>query len=84
MLSVYEEDVTEGQKAVAKAINFGVVFGMGAKSLARHAAMLGAHAEVAEAQRWLNSYNDRHPGVAAWRSRVGASAPMPTRCSSPA
>jgi len=52
--------VTPAQRAVAKTVNFGVVYGMGARGLA---ARLGIARD--EARRFIDDYFNGHPGVRA-------------------
>lgn len=52
------EEVQPAQRSAAKAINFGLVYGMGKYSLAKH---LGI--EHDEAESYINSYFERYAGV---------------------
>jgi DNA polymerase-1 len=52
------EDVTDLQRRSAKAINFGLIYGMSAYGLARQ---LGIPRE--DAQRYIDRYFERYPGV---------------------
>ena len=51
-------DVTKEQRRAAKFINFGLVYGMGARSLA---GQIGC--SVSEAQEWIEAYFKRYDGV---------------------
>ncbi|AWH88966.1 DNA polymerase I [Limnobaculum parvum] len=64
------EQVTGEQRRSAKAINFGLIYGMSAFGLARQ---LGI--QRGEAQRYMDLYFDRYPGVLEYmeRTRVQAS-----------
>ncbi len=53
-----EEDVTTEMRSRAKAINFGVIYGMGARALARQISV-----NVAEAGAFIESYFATYPGV---------------------
>ena len=55
------DDVTADQRRSAKAINFGLIYGMSAFGLARQ---LGITSRV-QAQEYVNLYFDRYPGVKA-------------------
>lgn len=51
-------EVTKEQRRASKAVNFGLVYGMGARSLA---GQMGA--SVGEAQEWIDAYFKRYEGV---------------------
>jgi DNA polymerase-1 len=55
------EEVSTNQRRQAKAINFGLIYGMSAFGLARQ---LGI--ERGEAQQYMNAYFERYPGVQAY------------------
>jgi DNA polymerase-1 len=59
------EDVTANHRRSAKAINFGLMYGMSAFGLARQ---LGVGR--GEAQRYVDLYFDRYPGVKAFMDRI--------------
>ncbi|MCA6063471.1 DNA polymerase I [Thalassolituus marinus] len=58
VFSVSEDDVTDNQRRAAKAINFGLIYGMSAFGLAKQ---LGVGR--GEAQEYVNLYFQRYPGV---------------------
>ena len=53
-----EEDVTDNQRRSAKAINFGLIYGMSAFGLAKQLGIARG-----EAQDYVNKYFERYPGV---------------------
>ncbi|HNP63655.1 MAG TPA: DNA polymerase I [Woeseiaceae bacterium] len=59
------EDVTADQRRSAKAINFGLMYGMSAFGLAKQ---LGI--SRGEAQEYVNLYFDRYPGVKAFMDNI--------------
>jgi DNA polymerase-1 len=61
VFGVSEEDVTDNQRRSAKAINFGLIYGMSAFGLAKQ---LGIGRS--EAQDYVNLYFQRYPGVQAY------------------
>ena len=61
--------VSGEQRRRAKAINFGLIYGMSAFGLARQ-----LHIERAEAQRYIEVYFQRYPGVQAYMERTRALA----------
>lgn len=58
VLGIPEEDVTKEQRYAAKAINFGILYGMGSRNLAKST---GFSRE--EAQVFLDTYFELHPGI---------------------
>ena len=65
---VAEEAVTPAQRAAAKALNFGLMYGMGAAGFAR---AIGASVE--QAQATMERYFGAFPRVAAWLAEAEAS-----------
>lgn len=63
------DQVNADQRRSAKAINFGLIYGMSAFGLAKQ---LGI--ERGEAQSYVNRYFDRYPGVKAYMDRTRAEA----------
>jgi DNA polymerase-1 len=61
VFSVGAKDVTAEMRRVAKAINFGIAYGLSAFGLAQRLEMPGA-----EAQRIIDRYFERYRGVRAW------------------
>ena len=64
-----QQDVTDDQRRSAKAINFGLIYGMSAFGLA---AQLGVARRVA--RQYIGRYFERYPGVKAYMERARASA----------
>ena len=62
-------DVTDGQRRSAKAINFGLIYGMSAFGLARQ---LGIERKLA--QEYIDLYFARYPGVRDYMDRIRAEA----------
>ncbi len=62
-------DVTDGQRRSAKAINFGLIYGMSAFGLARQ---LGIERKLA--QEYIDLYFARYPGVHDYMERIRAEA----------
>ena len=63
------EDVDSDQRRSAKAINFGLIYGMSAFGLARQ---LGVNRS--EAQSYIELYFDRYPGVKAYMEQIRTQA----------
>ncbi len=66
---VAEEQVTSDMRRRAKAINFGVIYGMGARALARQTGV-----SVREATAFIENYFATYPGVKAWLEETRARA----------
>jgi len=72
LLNKPEGQVTKEERQCAKAVNFGFVFGMGAKTFVIYAyAEYGLKLSPAEAQRFLTGYRAAYVGVAEWQRRTG-------------
>ena len=65
VFDVAAEAVTKDQRRAAKAVNFGLIYGMSAFGLAKQ---LGV--ERGTAQEYINRYFERYPGVAAYMERT--------------
>jgi len=63
------EKVSGDQRRSAKAINFGLIYGMSAWGLGRQ-----LHIERNQAQTWIERYFDRYPGVARYMERIRSQA----------
>jgi len=63
------EDVSGDQRRKAKAINFGLIYGMSAFGLARQ-----LHLGRKEAQQYIDRYFERYPGVQQYMERTRALA----------
>ncbi len=61
VFEIAEEDVTSEQRRVAKAVNFGVIYGQGAFGLAR-----GLGITQGRAGKYIKAYFKKIPGVAAY------------------
>lgn len=58
MWGISEDQVTKEQRYAAKAINFGILYGIGARSLARSAGV-----STEEAKHFIELYFQAHPGI---------------------
>nr|WP_298055508.1 DNA polymerase I [uncultured Halomonas sp.] len=63
------EKVTSDQRRSAKAINFGLIYGMSAWGLSRQ-----LHIDRNQAQTYIDRYFDRYPGVARYMERIRSQA----------
>ena len=65
------EQVSRGERQLAKAVNFGLTFGMGAPAFVDYAKnTYGVTVTLAEAQRFRNRFLSRFAGIRAWHARV--------------
>jgi DNA polymerase-1 len=65
------EMVTEEQRQAAKAVNFGLLYAMGAKTLREYAmSRYGVTLSMKEASAFRKAFFDVYPGVAAWHHRM--------------
>ena len=65
VFEVAEKDVTDNQRRAAKAINFGLIYGMSAFGLAKQIGV-----SRSEAQDYVNLYFQRYPGVRDYMDRT--------------
>lgn len=74
-------EVTKEERAVSKAIVFGVVYGMGPASLADQALLnYGIVWTPAEAQDWMDRFFGIYTGLGAWRDSRWQEAATATEC----
>jgi DNA polymerase I-like protein with 3'-5' exonuclease and polymerase domains len=70
-----EAEVTAHERKLAKAVNFGFLFGMGARRFQEYAlSNYGLQLDAAAAQAARDAFFATFPGIAAWHRRVGALA----------
>lgn len=63
--------VTKGQRQLAKAVNFGLLFGQGAAGLAKYAkTQYGVDMSVKEAEKYRRAFFDTYPGLRRWQHRT--------------
>lgn len=68
-----ETDVTDHERKLAKAVNFGFLFGMGAARFRKYATdSYGLALDEREAERARSAFLRTFPGIANWHRRVGA------------
>jgi DNA polymerase-1 len=65
VLGIAPEDVTPDQRRFAKSVNFGLLYGMGARSLAQHAGI-----SMAEAQRFVDAYFAGFPAIQSYLEKT--------------
>ncbi|MCA9517523.1 MAG: DNA polymerase I, partial [Myxococcales bacterium] len=65
MLGVPEGDITALQRGMAKAINFGILYGMSAARLSREQGITRA-----EARDYIDAYYARYPRIRRWKEDV--------------
>jgi DNA polymerase-1 len=63
--------VTKAQRQLAKAVNFGLLFGQGAPGLARYAkTQYGVDMSLKEAEKYRKAFFDTYPGLRRWQRRT--------------
>ena len=60
-----KDEVTKQQRAVAKSINFGIVYGISAFGLAKQLDI-----DVKQAKEYINSYFSKYVGVKNWSTKI--------------
>ncbi len=74
------EKVTKAQRQAAKAVNFGLVFGMGAAGLAQYAQQsYGVEMSLSQAENFRNRFFKAYPGIANWHRAVQRAKPTEER-----
>jgi DNA polymerase-1 len=78
------EDVTGEQRQLAKAVNFGLLFGQGATGLARYArTSYGVEMTEAEAEEARNAFFETYRDLRVWQRDTGRLAKQTNRCATP-
>lgn len=68
-----EVEVTSHERQLAKAVNFGFLFGMGAPRFRSYAlGSYGVELDERESQRARDAFMRTFPGIARWHAKVGA------------
>ncbi len=71
MWEIDEKDVTKEQRYAAKAINFGILYGIGARALAK-----SANVRFEEAKDFIDRYFVAHPGIRSYLDATKLQAHM--------
>jgi DNA polymerase-1 len=72
MLVLGKQDVTKADRQVAKSLNFGLLYGMGAKAFRAYARTnYGVDLTEAQATLYRNKFFRGYPGLKSWHGRVG-------------
>lgn len=80
LLGKSPHDVSRSERQMAKAVNFGLLFGMGAPGLRRYAASsYGVHLSDDEAHHFRQRFFEVYPGLAAWHLRESTSQGLELR-----
>ncbi len=73
-------EVTKAERQTAKAVNFGLLFGMGAKRLMETAAAdYGVHLNHEEASAYRNAFFGTYTGLRRWHRQAGGSSAKESR-----
>ena len=74
------EAVTKSQRQAAKAVNFGLIFGMGAAGLQQYAQQsYGVEMTLEQATQFRDSFFKAYPGIADWHRRIKNAKPTEER-----
>jgi DNA polymerase-1 len=74
------QEVTKEHRQMAKALNFGLLYGMGAKGFRLYArAQYGLNLSEEDARRYRTAFFKNYPGLAAWHRSVRARKAAETR-----
>src|SRR5262249_44673716 len=77
-------EITTEQRQTAKAVNFGLLFGMGPRRLAQYAESdYGVQMPEAEAKKARDKFFSTYRGVASWQKRAAAQAKLTGRSETP-
>lgn len=73
-------DITKKERQAAKAVNFGLIFAMGAKGLQAYAQdTYGVDMSLQEATEFRNRFFAAYTGIAAWHQRLKTHPPRESR-----
>ena len=73
-------DVTKAQRQAAKAINFGLIFAMGARGLQSYAGdVYGVEMTLEEAEAFRDRYFEAYRGIKLWHDSIKAKPPRVSR-----
>lgn len=70
LLGKKEEDVTKEERQLAKAVNFGLIYGISAKGLSEYAKSYGIDLPVDRAQEIRKMFFEYYTGFREWHERV--------------
>lgn len=71
LVGVPLDAVTKAQRQLAKAVNFGLLFGQGAAGLAKYAkTQYGVDMSLKQAERYRQAFFDTYPGLRRWQRRT--------------
>jgi len=75
VLKKEQNEVTKGERRMAKAVNFGLLFGQGTKGLQRYAqATYGVTISLSEADKARRAFFHAYPGLSAWQTETRKAA----------
>ena len=75
VLGIEPEQVTKAQRQMAKAVNFGLLFGQGAKGLQAYAkASYGVEMSLEQAHKAKSAFFKAYPGLSAWQTQTRKAA----------
>jgi DNA polymerase I len=75
MLGIPFDDITKEQRDAAKALNFGLIYGMGAQGLSNR-----INTSIEESERLIQKYFTTYGGVHSWLTNAGETAVRDRQC----
>jgi len=75
MLGIPFDDITKEQRDAAKALNFGLIYGMGAQGLSNR-----INTSIEESEKLIQKYFNTYSGVYTWLTNAGETAVRDRQC----
>jgi len=75
MLGISFDDITKEQRDAAKALNFGLIYGMGAQGLSNR-----INTSIEDSERLIQKYFATYSGVHTWLNNAGETATRDRQC----
>jgi DNA polymerase-1 len=71
-------EVTKADRQIAKSLNFGLIYGMGAERLVDYAKQnYGVSLTLEQAQQYKKAFFEAYPGLQKWHRKIGATKNQP-------
>ena len=84
MAGIREQDVSLEQRQAAKAVNFGILYGIGARALVKYAKdKYNVIMSEQDAQKAIRSFFRAYPGIKRWQEKITRSSEITKKVESP-